>query len=65
MGDITATLMGKDKEVAEMVKKVMKKLKEEVEKKGLMSVTEDEKSRCLRRVVSWRMSCANSVEQKW
>ena len=31
--DITALLMGKNREVAEMAKKVMKKLKEEVEKK--------------------------------
>ena len=30
--DITALLIGKNKEVAEMAKKVMKKLKEEVEK---------------------------------
>ena len=40
--DITALLMVKNKEVAEMAKKVMKKLKEEVEKKGpQMSVTEN------------------------
>ena len=42
--DITALLMVKTKVVAEMAKKVMKKLKEEVERKGLkMSVTEDGK----------------------
>ena len=44
MDDITALLMGKKREVAEMAKKVMKKLKEEVEKKGLrLSVTESGK----------------------
>ena len=42
--DITAPLMGKNREVAEMAKKVMKKLKEEIEKKGLkLSVTENGK----------------------
>ena len=42
MGVITAPLMGKNKVLAEMAKKVMKKLKEEVEWKGLkLSVTED------------------------
>ena len=34
MDDITALLMGKKREVAEMAKKVMKRLREEVEKKG-------------------------------
>ena len=39
--DITALLMVRIREVAEMAKKVMKKLKKEVERKGLkMSVTE-------------------------
>ena len=39
--DITALVKGRNKEVAEMAKKVMEKLKEEVEKKGLqLSVTE-------------------------
>ena len=32
--DITALLVEKNKEVAEMAKKVIRKLKEEVEKKG-------------------------------
>ena len=32
--DTTALLMEKNKEVAEMAKKVMKRLREEVEKKG-------------------------------
>ena len=42
--DITALLMGKNKVAAEMAKKVMKKLREEVEKKGLkLSVTENGK----------------------
>ena len=44
MDDITAPLMEKNKVVAEMAKKVMKKLKEEVGRKGLkLSVTEDGK----------------------
>ena len=34
MDDITALLMEKKKEVAEMAKKTMKKLKEQVEKKA-------------------------------
>ena len=42
--DITALLMGKNWEVAEMAKKVMKKLKEEFEHKSLkLSVTENGK----------------------
>ena len=41
MDDITALLMGKNMEVAEMANKVMKKLKGEVKRKGLkLSVTE-------------------------
>ena len=44
MENITALVKGRNKEVAEMAKKVMKKLKEEVEKKGLkLSVTENGK----------------------
>ena len=44
MDDITALVKGRNKDVAEMAKKVMKKLKEEVEKKGLkLSVTENGK----------------------
>ena len=39
MDDITALEKGRNKEVVEMAKKVMKKLKEEVEKKGLFSDT--------------------------
>ena len=35
--DITALVKGRNKDVAEMVKKVMKKQKEEVEKKGRRS----------------------------
>ena len=39
--EITALVKGRNKDVAEMAKKVMKKLKEEVEKKGLkLSATE-------------------------
>ena len=42
--DITALLMGKKSVVAEMAKQVMKKLKEEVKKKGLnMSVNQNGK----------------------
>ena len=42
--DITALVKGRKKEVAEMAKTVMKKLKEELEKKGLkLSVTENGK----------------------
>ena len=42
--DITALLKGKNRDIVEMAKKVMKKLKEEVEKKGLkLSVTENGK----------------------
>ena len=42
MDDITALVKGGNKQVAEMAKKVMKKRKEEVEKKGLkLSVTEN------------------------
>ena len=45
MDDITALLMGKNREVAEMANKVMKKLKGEVERKGLkLSVTENGKT---------------------
>ena len=33
VGDITALVMGRNKEVAKMAKKVMKRLREEVEKK--------------------------------
>ena len=44
MDDITALLKRKNKVVAEMAKKLMKILKEEVERKGLnLSVTEDGK----------------------
>ena len=43
--DITALVKGRNKEVAEMAKKVMKKLKEEVEKNGFkLSVTEHGKA---------------------
>ena len=42
MDDITALLKEKNGEITERAKKVMKKLKEEVEKKGLkLSVTEN------------------------
>ena len=62
--DITALLVVKNKVVAGMAKKVMKKLREEVERKGLeLSVTEDgkeAKSKMIAScVASWRMSCVN------
>ena len=44
--DVTALLRWKTKVVAEMAKKMMKKWKDEVERKGLdLSVTEDGKER--------------------
>ena len=44
--DITALLMEKNREVAEMAKKVMKTFEEVVERKGLkLSVTDNEKER--------------------
>ena len=44
--DLTALLKGKNKEVAEMAKKVMKRLRDEFEKKGLkLSVNENGKGR--------------------
>ena len=44
MDDITVLLKRKNKVVVDMAKKVMKKLKDEVERKGLdLSVTEDGK----------------------
>ena len=51
--DITALLMVKNKVVAELAKKVMKKLKKEVERKGLkVSVTEDGKEGKSKMIVS-------------
>ena len=44
VNDITALVTGRTKEVAEVTKKVMKKLKEEVEENGLkLSVTDNGK----------------------
>ena len=41
MDDITALLKGRNKELAELVEEVLKKLKKEVEEKGLrLSITE-------------------------
>ena len=42
MDDITALLIGRNKEVAEMAKKVMRKLQEEVEEKSLELVDHGE-----------------------
>ena len=53
MDDITALVKGRKKEVAEMAKTVMKKLKEELEKKGLkVSVTENGKEGKSKMIVS-------------
>ena len=55
MDDITAPLMVKNKEVAEMAKKVMRKLKEGVEKKDVkLSITDKEKEGKSKMVVSCR-----------
>ena len=55
MDDITALLMGKNKEMAEMAKKVMKKLKEDVRKKGLkLPVTENGKKGKSKMIASCR-----------
>ena len=53
VADITAVAKGKNREVAEMAKKVVKKLKEEVVKKGLkLSVTENGKEGKSKMIVS-------------
>ena len=51
--NISALLMGKNRQVAKMAKKVVRKLKEEVEKKGLkLSVTENGKERKSKMIAS-------------
>ena len=68
MDDVTALLMEKNREVAEMAKKVMKKLKEEVVTKGLkLSVTEngkEGKSKMIALCGSWKTSCVNAARKK-
>ena len=68
MDDITALLKGKKRDIPEMAKKVMKKLKEEVEKKSLkMSVTENGKEGKSTMIASCsflEMSCLNLVKKK-
>ena len=44
MDDITALLMEKNRDVADMAKKVMKKLKEEVEKKQQIAMQQESRS---------------------
>ena len=65
--DTTALLMEKNKEVAEMAKKVMRRLREEVGERAsncqLMKMDRKEGVRRLRRVVSWRMSCVNAAKK--
>ena len=61
--DITALVKGRNKEVAEMAKKVMKKLKEEVEKKGFkLSVTENGKEG-KRKMIASRGFLENELRQ--
>ena len=67
--DITALLMRKMKEVAEMTKKVMRKLKEEVEKKGLkLSVADEGKKSKSNMIASCGYlrgtSCVNAARKK-
>ena len=59
--DDTALLMGENRYVAEMAKKVMKGLKEEVGEKRpqncqSLNMERKERARCLLRVISWRTS---------
>ena len=61
--DITALVMGRNKTVAEMVKKVMKRLREEVVEKrpqivSFMNMERKERVRWLRRVSSWKRNAA-------
>ena len=59
--------MEKNEEVLKMVSKVVKKLQEEVEKKGLkMSVTENgkERARSFLRVATWRRRCVNAARKE-
>ena len=53
MDDTRALVKGRNKEIAEMVRKVMKKLREEVEKNGFkLSVTENGKEGKSKMIVS-------------
>ena len=65
MDDITALLMEKNNVVVVMAKKVMKKLKEEVEKKGFeLSVTENGKEGKSKMIASfWRTRCVNAARR--
>ena len=61
MDNITALLMVKNREVAEMAKKAMEKRKEKVEEKGLkLSVTENGKEGKNKMIAS----CVNAVRKK-
>ena len=57
--DITALLVEKNKVVADMAKKVMKKLREEVER-----IERNERARRSCRVVSLRTSCVDAARKK-
>ena len=66
--DITALLVGKIRKWQQWQKKVMKKVKEEVEKKGIkLSITEngnDGKSQMIGSCGSWRTSCVKPAKNK-
>ena len=66
--DITALVLGRNKELAEMAMKVMKRLSEEVEKKGLkLSVDEngkEGKSEILTSCGFLENSCSNAARKQ-
>ena len=67
MGDITAFMSGRNKELVEMAEKVLKKLKREVEEKGLKrSLLEGKKERARRShlVSTWRRGFVSAMQQE-
>ena len=66
--DITALLVEKNKVMADMEKKVMKKLREVVEKEASngqsLKMERKERARFLRRVASWRTSCFSAARKE-
>ena len=66
--DTTALLMEKNKEVAEIAKKVMKRQREEVEKKvpncRSRRMERKERVRLLLRVASWRTGCVRAAKKE-
>ena len=68
MDDITAFVKGVNREVAEAAKKVMKKLQEEINKKGLkMSIIDNGKEGKSKMIPSCgflEMSCVNAARKK-